>query len=440
MVAEGVDDALELAREVLLAGRRVVVAARHVLPDEHPEAIGVVVPARRLHLHVLADQVVAEPPGRLDVEGERFVGWRGIEAVGPPALVEQAELEERLAVEEEPVHAGRVLRHRDRAHAEVAVDLVAALDRDAKAIEERIGGGPPARVGNRERERLARAALDRGDPAIAVERRDAHRVGRASAGDADGHRDRLKIGRGRDRQVRHVGARDRLEPDRLPDAGDGGVPDAARARDLLAARLRAPVGGVPDRDDQLLFAAVLEGLGDVEGERIVASAVLADLRAVDEHLGLPVHGAEVEEQPASRREGGSRERTAVPNPLVLAHRTPDAAERRLDGKGNEDAAVEAVGSRRLARHDRVVPAAIEVEPERARPHELRPRVLGQRAVGRDLARPARDERRIGCCRGSCDDDDGRAHDQRQRETGEARAAAWARGKRVHRVTSCRRRV
>ena len=46
--------------------------------------------------------------------------------------------------------------------------------------------------------------------------------------------------------------------------GVGGVHDPARLEHLLAARLAARVGRVPDRDDQLLLSARGDRLGDVE--------------------------------------------------------------------------------------------------------------------------------------------------------------------------------
>jgi len=65
-----------------------------------------VVPSRRFDLDVLANQIEAEALGRFYVGGERFVGRCGVEAVGPPALIEQAVLEQRFTVEKQPVDTG----------------------------------------------------------------------------------------------------------------------------------------------------------------------------------------------------------------------------------------------------------------------------------------------------------------------------------------------
>src|SRR3954465_7610248 len=87
-----------------------------------------------------------------------------------------------------------------------------------------------------------------------------------------------------------------LQPDGLPDAGDGRVPDAMRLLDLLAARLRSLVAGVPDADDDFLLALRLQGSGDVEVDRVVTALVLAGLLAVDPDDRVPVDGAEVQQQ------------------------------------------------------------------------------------------------------------------------------------------------
>ncbi len=68
-----------------------------------------------------------------------------------------------------------------------------------------------------------------------------------------------------------------LQPDRLPDARTGRVGGAAGVQRLLAAKLPAGVGRVPDRDDDFLRAFLLQGLGDVEREGIEAAAMAAEV-------------------------------------------------------------------------------------------------------------------------------------------------------------------
>ena len=95
-----------------------------------------------------------------------------------------------------------------------------------------------------------------------------------------------------------MGLADRLDPHRLPDAGDWGVVDALGPPHLLASRLGAGVGGVRNGHDQFLLT-VPEGSGDVERKRVVASLVLAHFLAVDEHRGLPIHRSEMKLNPTT---------------------------------------------------------------------------------------------------------------------------------------------
>src|SRR5690606_35340868 len=203
-----VDHGLQLGLELRLVtspGR-----GRHVLPDEQAELVGVVVPAVGLDLDVLADRVEAEPLGLHQVVLESLVGGRGVDAVGPEALVERADLEDGLAVEQHPV----VLDF-DAAHAEVRADLV-ALHPDGQVVQVRVLRRPEPRVAHGHGQLGADAAGDAADDALAV---------------ADGH-DRVPaaaVHGDLDSLVRHVGdgvdpldvvpPGHRLHPDGLPDAG-----------------------------------------------------------------------------------------------------------------------------------------------------------------------------------------------------------------------------
>ena len=155
---------------------------------------------------------------------------------------------------------------------------------------------------------------------------------------------------------------------------------------LLTARLFAAVGGVPDADDELLRAVAVHGVGDVEGERVVAAAVFADLRSVHPHGGVPVHGAEVQQQPAVARHGGRREGAVVPEALRVGDGALHSAELRLHRERHEDLAVPVRGLRGAAVGDGVVPLAVEVGPDRAR--ELWARIVGPGALGGDVPEPA----------------------------------------------------
>src|SRR5262249_2211842 len=101
-----------------------LIAAGHVLPDEDAELVTPVVPTLWLDFDVFADHVEPELLGQLNVVLQRLIGRRGVQAVWPKALIERANLEIWLSVEEKPCDALVVLRHLDLAHGEVAFDLV----------------------------------------------------------------------------------------------------------------------------------------------------------------------------------------------------------------------------------------------------------------------------------------------------------------------------
>ena len=67
-----------------------------------------VVPAHGFDLDVFSQQVKAHGLGSLDIVDERFVGGGGVQAVGPVALLQQAALKIRFAVEEQPLRAAPV--------------------------------------------------------------------------------------------------------------------------------------------------------------------------------------------------------------------------------------------------------------------------------------------------------------------------------------------
>ena len=364
----------------------VEVAAGHILPHEDAEAVAVVVPARRLHFHVLADEVEAPVLGFLNVEGKGFVGGGGVEAVGPPALVERAVLEERLVVEGHPEYTVLVGGDPDLAHRAVAADAVhglAVLDQaDFQVVEVGIVRRPETGALQRQFGLLAGDGAGRGDPFSALEQGYFHQ---ALAGPFGQHAETAGVEVGRDAQAGDVLLGDRLQPDRLPDARDGGVPDAAGVADLLAAGLEARVGAVPDLDGQGILARN-EGVGDIEGEGRVAAGVAARFDVVDPDVGLPVDGAEVQEHAAAFPRLGDGEGAAVPQVFVGPDGAADPGETRFNAEGDEDAAVGLAEGTAERKHG-IVPQTVEVHPVGAL-HQ-RARVFGQGVRGIYLVGPGR---------------------------------------------------
>ena len=223
-------------------------------------------------------------------------------------------------------------------------------------------------------------------------------------------------------QIPDMGAGNGFEPDRLPDAGDGGVPDALRFEDLFAAGLVALVRGVPDRDDEFLVALRDQRAGDVEIERVVSALVAPAERAVHEDGTFPVDRVEMEKKPLSVEVSGGGEGAAVPEGLVRLHGLLDAGQGGFDGERHQDLAFPGSGSGiGGAGGDGIVPEAVEVLPLVA--GHLRSRVFRPDVAGRDVFGPPGHELAFdgfplghgnasqGDCEDECDGDgSGRVHD------------------------------
>ncbi len=189
-----------------------------------------------------------------------------------------------------------------------------------------------------------------------------------------------------------MGRRRGLQPHRLPDAGGGRVEDASArmgldvVQPLLADRLAAGLGGVPDGDDDRVGAAPVQQIGDVVREGVVAAVVgRPGLPVVDPHGGAPVARAEVELDAPAVPAGRHHEGALVPELVVRGDAALDAGERRLGDERHPDLLRERGGPAGVRRGHGEVPDAVQIRPVGA--GELRARILGQRVVDRDLAGP-----------------------------------------------------
>ncbi len=106
------------------------IAVWHILPDEQAELVRPVVPSVGFDLDVFSSHVKAELFRDLDVVFECVVGRRGVKAVRPPALVQRAEEEQGLVVEQQSCNAIIILAQRDFSHAEVAFDGIDLVSND----------------------------------------------------------------------------------------------------------------------------------------------------------------------------------------------------------------------------------------------------------------------------------------------------------------------
>mmetsp|Transcript_9725 Transcript_9725/g.27709 ORF Transcript_9725/g.27709 Transcript_9725/m.27709 type:complete len:614 (-) Transcript_9725:198-2039(-) len=380
---------------------------RHVLPHQHPHPVAVVVPPLALHLDVLPDHVEPHALRDLDVPLEGLLGGRGVEPVGPPALVQDPVLEEVLIVQLEPLDAVHVGSHGDLPHGGVApdhVDVVVRLLRDDRVVQvdlhvvkERALRGPEPGL----------VALVEADLHLVVGRArgEAHELALAKDLDEEAvvpseyllpharhHRDRVRVDVGDHPDPLDIGLLgDALQPHGLPDPAVRGVPHpeglhhplaGERVPALLAPGLDPVVRGVVHPHHHLLLgrAGEVQEPRDVELEGVVPPRVLAHGLAVDVHDGLPVHRPEVEDEPALGlavvpRQG---ELPPVPQEVVLGDPALHAGEDALYGEGHEDVPVKLPGRLALLYplHG-VLPEPVQADPVLlAAPHHRGPGVLG----------------------------------------------------------------
>ena len=321
--------------------------ARLILPDKQSEGVAVVVVAGRLHLDVLAEHVHAEGLEHLEVGLHRCVARRREQAVGPPALVERANLKQRLAIEAEPEDPLLVAGLRDRTEREVGPHPIAHLaigaDKlDLDGIEVRIVGRPEARLLDGEADRLAGSPLTehlaRGP--LSLDDADARwpRTGWRLPGEVDRELDLTAFHVGDGKDAADVTLINRLHPHRLPDAADGRVPDPFGLELLLAARLRPLIRRIPDANEQFIGTRLEMG-GDIERKRIGAAAVIAELRPVEPHARVPVDGVEAEHDPLPLPRLRHGDRAPVPEQLLLRNAPPHPRQRRLWREGDEDVSI-----------------------------------------------------------------------------------------------------
>ena len=407
MGAERIDHALQLEFELpgrFLAPLQVglvsadpAVAVGHILPNQQAQLVAPVIQPVGLHLDMLAQHVAADPLERLQVVAQRLVGRRGVKSVGPPPLVEWSVLEDEPVVEHQPHRARAVLAERDFSHPEVTRDLVdhfvAPLQDHLQIVEERISRRPQLRAADFQAQRGADRTAGLGHRLRALFGPGHNRVAGHGAARLHGQLGNRAVDVRNDVKPADRRIWNRFQPNGLPNAGDGRVPDAAGIEHLLAARLRPLVDRIPDAHHDLLGLSRFEGLGDVEGERVVAAPVRTDLVPVDPDRGIPIDGAEVQQNPLTLPVGRKRELAAVPEPTVGPDRLHHAGERRLDGERHQNLPIEGFDLLFVSRTNRVFPKAVQVMPVLS--DHLRAGIFSQRIVGRDVFRPTGHQRTLG---------------------------------------------
>ena len=99
-------------------------ATDHVLPDNHAQAVTMVIPAQGFYLNVFPQHVETKTFGQPDVEQEGLIAGGGHQAIWPIALVQQTMEEVWTVVQAETQDAFFIWFHAEMAHGKIAVDPV----------------------------------------------------------------------------------------------------------------------------------------------------------------------------------------------------------------------------------------------------------------------------------------------------------------------------
>ena len=181
--------------------------------------------------------------------------------------------------------------------------------------------------------------------------------------------------------------RNRFKPNGLPNTRDGGVPDAVRIVELLADRLRAFVGGIPNFDDEFL-RALFDRAGQIDGEGAETALMMSDFDPVEVDVGAPVDGSELQEDFLAVPVLGDFEGCAIPEVILGADVLRDAGKSGFRAEGDEDLTL-SVAELFADGKDRVIPQTVEVLPRVAR--HLRTRILGKGLRRIDVLRKFREK-------------------------------------------------
>jgi hypothetical protein len=206
------------------------VRVRHLTPDEEAESVGPVQPARIFDLLVLACAVEAHLLRQLDVATQCRVGRCGEQAVGPVALIEDEPEEDRSPVEAELVTDDLDLPHAEVAGDEIPSPTLGVEHLHGEVVQRRLLQRPQGKrgLGELELDRRLRSGCDeaRGAcPAVVDVGDDAESSVGLPADELDRDFECCTVDVGGEAEAVDVEVVDRLEPDRLPDAGRSTVED-----------------------------------------------------------------------------------------------------------------------------------------------------------------------------------------------------------------------
>ena len=125
--------------------KRFSTSVDHILPDDHAQAVTVIIPAHGFHLYVLADHIKAQLLHGTDIENQGLVRGRCVKAFRPVALIQYAIEKVGLIVEEKLWLLFFIQSQGKFPHGKIAVDGVGFRDK-LYLIKERILRAPGTEI------------------------------------------------------------------------------------------------------------------------------------------------------------------------------------------------------------------------------------------------------------------------------------------------------
>ena len=294
---------------------------------------------------MLADHVVSEVFGLLDVEFQGLVRRGGIEAVRPPALVQRTIVEDMLPIETQPFITIFIDHHAHRTHGRIARYLIHLILPLAQAQPEtvQIGciRGPQLRIRNSRDHRLSGSGNCGRDPGP-VGREDFHlhrRIQIFVSGAIHRYREGTAFRIGDCFVIRDVCSGNGLHPHALPDTGYRCVPDSPRHRNLLAAGLEIGIGGIGHLYPQLLLFSLVQIRGDIEAEMGISARMGTHQLVVYINLCEPVHRLKIQHHATLAPRIRNGKDGLIPKGLLLRDAFSHARKSRFHAERNQDRAV-----------------------------------------------------------------------------------------------------
>mmetsp|Transcript_54938 Transcript_54938/g.117914 ORF Transcript_54938/g.117914 Transcript_54938/m.117914 type:complete len:269 (-) Transcript_54938:669-1475(-) len=262
MVPAALDHSLQVGDEKRheLIGRMAILLD-HVLEEDKPKSVSVVIPPLWVNLLVQADHVEAEHLCSREVELQCFISGRCILPVGPPGLIQEAGQKGEFTVEERLRRAATAalrsaldIAQCEGAEAEVGQNSI-ALSGHPEIIEVRRIRGPKLGRWHLEGDPFARESADRDYFPPPIQDFDVDFRSAISGKDVGRNCD-VRCRRLIDRQGPNVGLWNPFKPNCLPDAAAGriGVPSrfVDRRNPLFTVRLIPCVARVEHIEEELI--------------------------------------------------------------------------------------------------------------------------------------------------------------------------------------------